>query len=304
MTLRLSFVVATDAWETVAEVAETLREQTIAPELELVVVGPQSLRQVAVDGLGAVTVVEGPEDDVPGAHAAGIRVASAPIVFLGETHAFPLPDALERLALAFDDASVGVAVPRLANANPETARSWALLLVAYGPWVTSVPRDLQTAAGFNSAWRRDILAEFGDRLRGLLGAGGGADTEARRAGWRIVAEPRAVVAHRNVTAGRAWLRSRTLSARVYAAARSSAWSLPRRLLYAAGTPVLVPMIVYRVRRSTAWREHRPLFPAGMTMALVSVSAASAVGEAVGYVVGEGDARRSVAELEIRRASYV
>lgn len=300
---RVSFVVPTDTWGTIAEIVRTLESQTIASEIELVAVGPDSLETGAAR-LACVTVVAGAKDDVPRAHAAGVAAASAPVVFLGETHAFPAPDALERLAARLEDPTVGVAVPRLTNANPATARSWAALLVAYGGWVTSHARDLETAAGFNSAWRRDLLLALGDDLPSVLGAGAGADLAARRAGWRIVAEPLATVAHRNVTAGTAWLRSRALSARAYAAARSASWPRIRRLAYAVGSPLLVPLITVRVRRSDGWLELGDRLPRHMTAAVFVLAIATAVGEGAGYAMGAGDARRRVAELEIRRANYV
>jgi len=93
--------------------------------------------------------------------------------------------ALERLA----DPTVAVAVPKLANGNPETPVSWALFLIAYREWATSAEGDLSSAAAFNSTWRRADLTALGHRPEASLGAGGGADIFMRRGGRRIVVEP-------------------------------------------------------------------------------------------------------------------
>ena len=54
---------------------------------------------------------------LPEARAAGVRAASAPIVFIGETHSYPQPGWAEALLTAFEGPWAAV-VPAIGNANP------------------------------------------------------------------------------------------------------------------------------------------------------------------------------------------
>jgi hypothetical protein len=60
-----------------------------------------------------------------------VRAASAPIIVLGETHAFPAPLWAEELIRIHDGRCLAVA-PGMENGNPQTARSWSGFLMDYG----------------------------------------------------------------------------------------------------------------------------------------------------------------------------
>ena len=98
----LSVVLATDVYETIDPVVRALRAQTAHAELEVVLVipdpGPLKTRVATLDDFAAVRVVE-IESLVPlaSARAAGVRAATAPIVYVGETHVFPEPGWAEAL---------------------------------------------------------------------------------------------------------------------------------------------------------------------------------------------------------------
>ena len=94
---RISVIVATDRYSTIRRVLRCLRSQTARSRMEVVIVMPAGARQddddVSLDGeFAALRFVEIPTiHPMPAARAAGIRAATAPIVFLGETHSFPEP---------------------------------------------------------------------------------------------------------------------------------------------------------------------------------------------------------------------
>src|SRR4029079_1611950 len=102
----LSVIVLTDEFPTIRRVTEHLRAQTRADCIELVVGCPSPTRCVvppeAVRGLARVTVFETSLLPMGVARAAAIRSASAPLIVLGETHAFPAPDWAEHLIRAHE----------------------------------------------------------------------------------------------------------------------------------------------------------------------------------------------------------
>jgi hypothetical protein len=301
---QLAVVVPTDSWERLSALVRSLELQVPPLELELVAVteDPAAV-DVPSEWQGRVTVTRGPGDDVPAAHAAGVVAASAPIVFLAETHAYPAPTALPALVAAFGDPSVACAVPRIGNANPRTSRSWVSLHVAYGRWVVVEPVEMATAPAFNAAWRREALLALGDRLADALGAGGGVDDELRASGARLLGVPEAVVEHTNVVRTWTWLANRIDSSRLFAAARSRSWSRPRRALYGVGSPALAPLLVWRTLRSPAWRSTASQRGAASVPLLAVSATAASLGEALGYLTGSGGARRRVTDVELRRSSY-
>ena len=93
---RMSVVLVTDRYETIRGVVQRLARQTVADQLEVVLVAPSSagLEPDAADvaPFHAHRVVE--VDDIMPlwvSRAAGVRATTAPIVTVGETHALPRP---------------------------------------------------------------------------------------------------------------------------------------------------------------------------------------------------------------------
>jgi len=135
-TPRLSVVLATDSHKTIRPVLSALRRQASAREIEPVI--------VLLDGCATTVPLEDLSafphakvvcsvNHLPEARAAGVRAASAPIVFIGETHSYPQPGWAEALLAAFDGPWAAV-VPAIGNANPTGAASWASYLFDYGTW--------------------------------------------------------------------------------------------------------------------------------------------------------------------------
>ena len=101
---------------------ESLAAQTRREEVELVFVAPVNaaipLDAAELRMFGAAHVVE--VDSVQRlaqARAVGVRAATAPLVYLAETHAFPQPGFVEEIILAHDQGWTAV-VPAVENGNP------------------------------------------------------------------------------------------------------------------------------------------------------------------------------------------
>ena len=137
--LRLSIVLATDTYEHAAArahvAASPSRSRTAGNRHRRAEREPGTIDSSQLDGFGAVRVAPVPAPlSLPRARATGVRAASAPIVFVGETHCFPEPDMCNRLLAGFTDEHCAAVVPAIVNANPKTALSWASYLTDYGGW--------------------------------------------------------------------------------------------------------------------------------------------------------------------------
>lgn len=308
MTPDVSFVLVTDMAATIDRVLGALRRQNLADRLELVVVCPGAaalgLTPAHTEGIAATRVVEVDSlATLPPAFAAGAHAASAPVVVIGETHAFPEPNALAAQAAPFADPGVGAVVPTLVNANPATAMSWASLMVTYGRALGGTRREVDSASTHNTAYRRELLLAQGDRLAFRLQLGGGLDHDILSRGYRILYEPAAVFAHLNVANFRSCVADRFHASRCYAAGRSRGWSPPRRAGYALGWPLLPLALGARVVRSRGWAEHRAAMPRGVALPLAVSLVSMALGEAAAYAFGEGRAHESVVEYELHRERH-
>lgn len=304
----LSFVVVTDTVATIARVLAALRGQTIRERIELVAVCPDErglgLAGADVEGIGAVRVVEvGDILPLHEASAAGVRAASAPVVVIGETHAFPERDALELLLRCFGDQTVGAVAPGLRNANPGPA-SWGSLMVTYGTALGGEARDTETISTHNAAVRRELLVALGDELAFRLTLGGGLGETLRRQGYRLRYEPDVVFAHLNVVRLRSCLLDRFHASRCYASGRARGWGAGRRALYTAGAPLLPALLGWRIARSPGWEQHSRELGWGVWPSIVVSVAGMAAGEAAAYARGVGQSFELVAEYEVHRERHV
>ena len=307
---RMSVVLVTDRYETISAVVKRLARQTVADRIELVIVAPPSAG--AEPDPDDVAPLQGHRmveigDIIPlwRSRFAGIQAATAPVITVGETHALLHAEWAETVLAAFD-AGQTVVVPGFANANPAGAISWANLLSDYGRWSRDLPAgEVGPAPAHNTSFARDVIERLGDRLNDLHSPGfdvGGAVRDQGRAVWH---EPRAVLYHINVSRLWPWFRERYLHARVMAVRRSRPWSGARRFVYVCGSPLIVPLVVYRVwpaYRSTRAAEG---VPRG-TLACLAVGALfQAMGEVMGLVFGAREAHvRGANEMEIHKLRYV
>ncbi len=300
----VSAVLAIDAYATGAACVEALTRQTIAPRVELVLVGPDvDVPQGATRGLHSVQVLDHDLANLTEARAAGILAAGAPCVFVAETHALPEPDCLELLAAAVDTGAAA-AMPRFANANPKTARSWASLFATYGSFTGEARSEPDAVSLHNGAFRRDVLARVAASCADELVYGIGLSRVLRDEGSRMAYVPEAVVEHVNVAAPQAMVLDRLWGSRIWAAHRARSWSRARRLTYAVGSPLVPFAVLAGVLRSDGWRSHREDRPRSTLAVLALSTIPIALGELLGYTSGPGKAQDRIARTELHRDDYV
>lgn len=304
MTPRLSIVLATDTAETIRPVVEHLQQQTFRDELELVLVSPGAMRlpPVLTQQFAALRYVDHPVNSLAAARAAGVRAATAALVFIGETHSFPDARFAELTLPAFDDPQWSVVVPALRNGNPRGVLSWAGFLCDYGAWAEELPEGETNAVPvYNATYRRDRLLAL-DNLPAALDQSDDLAQALRASGRRARFLPSARVDHINVTHPWTWVRNRFCVGTVIAANRSRHWPWWRRLVFAAGA-FLVPLVLWpRMRTGVMARRRRG--PAG-TMVWVALSLClRAAGETLGYAgCFTRGAEAAMLDVEVHKLRY-
>ncbi len=307
----LSVILTTRAgWAPVARTLGHLGEQTVAGRIEvvLVVLGerpPEDETPPAVGRLWGHQLVQAPEArSVAQANAAGVRRARAPVVALGEDHAFPEPGWAEAL-LARHEEPWAVVGPVVSNANPDTLVSWADFVLSYGPFGTGQPGgDVAVAPGHNSSYKRAVLDRQGDGLEDALAAEWVFHLRLRDEGERVCVEPRAVLRHVNFSRLRPFIVHTFPGGRSHAASRAMRWSPPRRLVYTLGSALLPALRLVRVMRALP-REQLRLLPAPAMALVLAGLIVDAAGQASGFARrNPADVHGNLLELELERVRYV
>jgi hypothetical protein len=280
-----------------------LRRQSIAHELELIIVGRQEktkeIKAIQPGEFARFQVLDHDLSTSARARAAGVRAAQGATVIFAEDHAFPLSDDwAERLVSHRAYASaVG---PVILNANPQTASSWASLMIEYGMWMHAAkPGWTPYIAGHNSAYDKEMLLSYGDALADMLEAEWVLQNDLRKKGHRFWIDPDIKVAHMNYSLFRPSLVLHFAEGRMFAASRREGWSPVRRAAFAAAFPLIFAKRLIAISRTAARGLHgRALlrcFPH-----LIAFLAISATGEGIGYAFGAGNWRSRFAEMEYLR----
>jgi hypothetical protein len=284
--------------------------QDVADRIELVAVTPRAseLRQhiLTIIAFAGVRIVEVDEiRSIGAAYAAGVREASAPIVAMTEDHSFPRPDWASVLIGRHRESWAAVG-PLMCNANPANLISWADMLLGYGPWMDPKSGgEREHLPGHNSSYKRDVLLEYGDRLPRLLEAETVLHWDLRAHGHRLFQDTAACTDHTNFALLRSWTFVQIYGGRAFAASRASTWSLPKRIAFALGSP-LIPLgrlkrTVDTLRRSSSlrvmlWPRIAPLLFYGLVL--------DGMGQGLGYAFGAGRWREKLARYEFDRFKHI
>ena len=306
---RLSVILVTDRYATVRKMVECFGAQQRRDQVELVFVTPTAgeipVGAGELQAFAAARVVE--VDSVtrlPPARAAGVRAATAPLVYLAETHAFPQPGFVEAI-IAAHEAGWNAVVPAVGNANPaDGAWSWSILLLDYGDRLATNPPGERTKLGpHNTAVERELLVQLNGDLATLLAPGSALADELRSRGARIGFRPDALIDHVNVARPLAWVGERFTGGVLLARARVGRWSLARRLLYAGGSPLIPVLWLSRTLRVVRWRDRRREVPRLTLPLMILGTVIWALGEFVGYLGAGGDAEVRMTEYEMNKLRY-
>jgi len=175
----------------------------------------------------------------------------------------------------------------------------------YAEWLDPAPAgQCQHLPGHNSAYKRDLLLGFGDRLEQFLEAESLLHWHLREQGYRLYLEPRAKTHHLNLSRLPSSLALRYHCGHMFAGMRAKAWPIPQRFAYAAGAPLILLIRLARIIRQL----HRPgrrqdLVPRLLPLLLLFL-AVDAGGEFMGYLFGPGRAPARIAGIDFHRERYL
>jgi hypothetical protein len=285
-------------------VVDALCGQTAINRMEVIVVdlAEASIPSLETPKQVSVKYIRRPDLDLwSKARCVGLREASAPIVTFTEDHCFPARDWAAALMEAHRQpwAAVGYA---FTNANPRTYWSRASMVNDYGFWLhPAAPGPMTLMPGNNISYKRDVLLQYGDQLETLLTPDFNLQQIFLREGKPMCIEPAARSAHQNFDQLLPLMHANYAYARLLAARRVSAqgWTGGRRLFQAILTPIVAPILgSLRLLKSLRGREELiPPVLAGLPVYFIT-HAWSAIGEALGYVFGEGTSERDLNRWEI------
>ncbi|MGQ0633376.1 MAG: glycosyltransferase [Planctomycetaceae bacterium] len=308
-TAEMSVILITpDSYETIRRTVAALRRQTARDKLELVIVGPSHDRLTIVDSdldcfAGHRLVEIGDLTSTSVARAAGVRVATAPIVAFTEDHCFPRPEWAAALVARHREPWAGVG-PAFENANPATVVSWANFLIEYGEFAApAAAGERHHIPGHNSGYKRLALLNYGDALPDRLEAESPMQWDLRAKGHRFYLDPAARTLHLNYERLGPSCGLRFQGGRLFASNRARDWSFGRRAFYTLAAP-LIPLVRLTRALRQAWAiQSRPgllrILPA-----LALLLTLDGLGEMVGYAAGSGDSMQTLSDREFHRERFL
>jgi glycosyltransferase involved in cell wall biosynthesis len=289
--------------ERLPRLGAAIAAQTAADELEFVVVGGGEEPVPLSDRIRSMRVPWPPGLSLGEARAAGAREASGEIVAFLLDHCYPEPGWAEALIAAYRDRPWSAVGYGFRNANPDTYASRATFLAHFGAWAGEDQGEAARLPGLDVSYRRRELLALGPDLGQLLDIDSSVHRRFRSVGLSLALEPRAVVAEECFDSVIDACRANAVYARMLAVrrAKSESWSRWRRLAGAlAALPVGTVVRLARIWRGSKGRRGELL---RCLPPLTAICLGWALGEAGGYLFGEGRAPGRLVhwELEAIRA---
>lgn len=277
--------------------------------MELVFVVPRGFAAGIPDSVGAgfagvKTVEVAQMNSTAEARAAGVRAASAPLVAMTEDHSLPEPGWVTAFLTAHQS-SRAVVGPAILNGNPDSLLSWANLAIEYAEWLHPAPGGpARHLPGHNSCYRRDILLQYGDDLGTWLEAESVLHWDLRAKGHELWLAPDARTRHHNFSLFVPSLWLRYVVGRHFAGMCRLRWPLARALLYAAASPLIPCVRLWRLIKQFL----KPGRPARLLPALVPLCffllTVETLGAVVGFLSGPGDSSLHIVRIDFHREQYM
>ncbi|MBA2462456.1 MAG: glycosyltransferase [Actinobacteria bacterium] len=284
---KLSVVVASvNGLPYLADCLEAL--STRAPEAEVVVADwtDEATRRVVRERFPQVKLLSFDEPmAVPELRAAGIFAANAPYVALIEDHCNVVDGWATRLVAAHEQGHPVVG-GSIRNFPHRRIRDWAAFLCEYSRYMEPAPAGaVDDLPGMNVSYDRRALQEIDDLLHeGRWESWLHARLHER--GYVLWCDPGAVLDHAKDFGFREFLSQRYHYSRSYAGMRNAELGR-KRLLYALGSPLILPLMYWRIARNVlVRRRHRRELALATPLILVYMGVWAA-GEALGYAFGGG-----------------
>jgi hypothetical protein len=298
-----------DGFATIQKTVRHLCAQTIRDRLEIVIVTTPGrvplVEDALLEAVGAwqvVTILGMPT--AAAGWVAGIRQARAPVIVLCEDHSFPEPDWAEAILDTHQEDCAAVA-PAVRNANPRSLISWANFLLCFLEWFSpDHSGPVSAGPGHNTSYKRSVLLEYTD-LEKWLSPERVLHFDFAARGQAILLNTRAATHHVNISLPGSHLAQSFLGGRLFGASRAAGWPRMKTAAYALAFP-LAPAVrlsrILKVLNSRSKRQESRFF-AALPWILAGL-VCHALGEAIGYIGGAGNAGQRYMDFETRRSEHV
>lgn len=222
---------------------------------------------------------------VPELRAAGIHAARAPYVAVIDDHCNVTEGWSARISAAHKQGLAVVGGP-VRNVRTRRTRDWAAFLCEYSNYLEPAPSGaVWDLPGMNVSYDRSAL----DAIDDLLRAGhweSWLHPRLLERGFELHCLPEAPIEHAKDFDFAEFVSQRYHYARSFAGTRNQQLGT-RRVLYAIGTPLLVPLTVWRIGRNVLPRPRfRGVFVRSLPL-ILTYAIVWAAGETVGYAFGGG-----------------
>jgi hypothetical protein len=277
--------------------------------MELVFVLPPQVTMNAADpelrGFARIHTVEiDSMHSTAQARAAGIREASAPVIVFTEDHSFPEPSWAEALIHAHQG-EWAVVGPQAKNANPRSVVSWANFLGEYSEWFApNKLRPVRHLPGHNSAYKKDILLAYAEKLGKWLEAESLLHWDLVNNGHKLHLESKACTRHMNFSRFFPSIPLRFFCGRHFAGLRRRLWPVWHRLLYVLGAPLIPLVRLYRIIRLLIQSHQSVRLIARVLPCLFFFLVIDAAGEMMGYAFGSGNAAVKIVPFDFHRERFI
>lgn len=288
-----------------------LRNQTIAEQLEIIIVSPSvddldSIRELLGAFQGYKLVTSSIEAGLSVMRGLGIQYAAAPYIAFGEDHCAPHPTWAEKILEAFDLPEqydgVGVAVH---NANPKSMLSWANFAFGYLNWMAPVKNcEVQMIPNSNGVFRKSALDVFGDDLLAMFGREGGLQEKMAARGSKFIQYPDAKVYHKNLALwSSTWgLRYNVGANLAHAMITKKKMSMPVRIIRSLFTPLDGAFRMLKIVKRLTQRGYR-LTPKILIGGAIA-STMHAMGMLIGLWTGGEGAEAKLLWMEFHRDQHM
>ena len=280
----------------ITDTLAALEAQSARPNAEVLVLdcSTEETRRVIRDRFPSVELIAFEKRlSIPELRAEGLRRARGNIVVFLEDHCLAAPGWLERIAASHAAHPHTVISGGVTNGATERARDWAHYFCEYAPHQPPLREgETNQVAGNSASYKRAALEALGSEAfrprweyflrRRLL-----------ERGYRFYCDPRLEVCHRISFSLAELLRQRFHYSRSFAAMRSEDATRWRRIVLAAGSLLVPPLMLGRVTATVrSHRTHLREFCAAWPL-LVLLALAAGLGELIGAVAGPGTSLEKV-----------
>ena len=247
----LSVVLASqNALASVSDCLRTLEDQRKGKEIELVVIdnSTDATAEIIEREFPNVKLIKAAKDLlIPELWGIGITESAGEYVALTTTHFVPSENWIDETLRAYeaDYAGIGGAIE-----NEESAGvvSWAVYFCRYSPYMLPFEKaEVEDFAADNASYKRRDLEKVEDAMSDGFWENF-VHQKMRKAGMKLIKTPRVVVYHRDSFTFSGFMNQRFHHGKQFGGTRAAQMPAGKRLVYAALSPVIPFLYLYRITR--------------------------------------------------------